>query len=234
MRADARRNRDRIVAAARDLFIERGADVPMEEVARRAGVGVGTLYRRFPDRTALQRTVARDTAGRMRDIAESALAEEPDAWSALRRFTTRACTLRTGPLKSVVDPELNAALRGDKELETAEAATFAAVERIVVRAQDEGALRRDVGCGDVIMLIGRLTCSPDQLPSGLEDLAPARLVTIMLDGLRAADPSPMPGSPITAGDLGSAALTDLPARPAGRARTRRDPVSPSCRDDARS
>ncbi|HEY3681937.1 MAG TPA: helix-turn-helix domain-containing protein [Streptosporangiaceae bacterium] len=202
MRADARRNRDRIVAAARDLFIERGADAPMEEIARRAGVGVGTLYRRFPDRTALHREVARHTAGRMRDLAESALAEEPDSWSALRRFVTRSCTLRTGPLKSIIDPDLNAVLRGDPELEDAEAATFTAVERIVTSAQDEGSLRRDVGSGDVIMLIGRLTCSPDELPPGLEDVAPARMVSITLDGLRAADPTELPGSPITTADLG--------------------------------
>jgi len=202
MRADARRNRDRIVAAARDLFIERGADVPMEEVAHRAGVGVGTLYRRFGDRTALQRAVARDMAGRMRDLAESALAEEPDGWRALHRFAVRACTLRTGPLKSIIDPELNAALRGDAELAALEKATFAAVAAIIERAKTERTLRRDVGDGDVIMLIGRLTCSPEQLPPGLADLAPARMVSIMLDGLRAADPTPLPGSPIGVTDLG--------------------------------
>lgn len=211
MRADARRNRDRIIAAARELFIERGADVPMEEIARRAGVGVGTLYRRFPDRTALHREVARHTAERMRDLAESALAEEPDAGSALRRFATRACTLRTGSLKGIIDPEINAALRGDAELEAAERATFAAVGRIISDAQAEGSLRPDVGEGDVIMLIGRLTCSPDELPPGLADLAPARLVSIMLDGLRATGPVPLPGSPISVADLGVAA--PMPPRP---------------------
>lgn len=209
MRADARRNRDRIVAAARELFTERGADVPMEEIARHAGVGVGTLYRRFPDRTALHREVARHTAGLLRDLATSALEEETDAWSALRRYAERTCTLRLGPLKPVVDPEVNAALRGDAELEDAERDTFAAVARIVDRAQDEGSLRRDVGSGDVIMLIGRFVCSPDELPPGLEELAPARLVAIVLDGLRAADPTPLPGAAITAADLGVA----VPTRP---------------------
>jgi len=207
MRADALRNRDRIIAAARDLFAERGAEVPMEEIARRAGVGVGTLYRRFPDRTALHRDVARHVAGQMRDVAVSATEEEPDAWSALRRFAERSCAMHIGPLKPVIDPERNAALRGDAELEEAERATFAAVTCLVERAQAEGALRPDVGTGDVIMLIGRLTCSPDELPPGLEDLAPARLVSIMLDGLRAADPTVLPGAPITAADLGAGAPT---------------------------
>lgn len=204
MRADARRNRERIIAAARDLLIERGPDAPMEEIARRAGVGVGTLYRRFPDRTALHREVARHTAGGMRDLAESALAEEPDAWSALTRFVMRACTMRTGPLKTIIDPELNAALRGDPELEDAETATFTAMRRIVTAAQREGTLRRDVGPGDVIMLIGRLTCVPGELPAGLEDVAHERLLTIMLDGLRADAPTRLPGSAISTADLGVA------------------------------
>jgi AcrR family transcriptional regulator len=64
MRADARRNLDRILAAARDIFADHGPDAPLEEVARSAGVGIGTLYRRFPDRRSLQRAVALDILAR--------------------------------------------------------------------------------------------------------------------------------------------------------------------------
>ena len=77
LRADARRNRDQLVDAAGALFAERGPDVPMEEIARRAGVGVGTLYRRFPDRDALVRAVAYESLQRVVANARSA-AGEPD------------------------------------------------------------------------------------------------------------------------------------------------------------
>src|SRR4051794_29077547 len=83
LRADARRNRDQIIAAARVIFVEQGADVPMEEIARTAGVGVGTLYRRFPDRDALIRAVAVDNFDRVLIDAKAAAEEEPTAWAAL-------------------------------------------------------------------------------------------------------------------------------------------------------
>ena len=85
LRADARLNRERILAAARDSFVERGADVPLEEIAARAGVGIATLYRRFPDRAALQRAVALDVLTRVGQEARAAIEEEPDAFSALDR-----------------------------------------------------------------------------------------------------------------------------------------------------
>ncbi|MGI5472586.1 TetR/AcrR family transcriptional regulator [Streptomyces sp. CA-132043] len=92
LRADARLNREQIIAAARDLLAERGPDVPAEEVARRAGVGTGTLYRRFPDRQALMRAVAFDGFHRVVAIARTAEDEEPDAWRALSRFVHQAGT----------------------------------------------------------------------------------------------------------------------------------------------
>lgn len=69
LRADARRNRDRIIAAARTVFTERGTEVPMEEIARAAGVGTGTLYRRFPDRDSLISAVGQDVFQRVLEEA---------------------------------------------------------------------------------------------------------------------------------------------------------------------
>src|SRR6266566_9649705 len=82
MRADARRNRDQILIAARDIFADHGPGAPLEEIARRAGVGIGTLYRRFPDRQSLLRAVALDTLGRVAQEGRLALAEEPGAFRA--------------------------------------------------------------------------------------------------------------------------------------------------------
>src|SRR4051794_12277532 len=83
LRADARRNRQQLLAAARDVFVEHGPDAPLDEVARRAGVGIATLYRRFPDRATLQRAVALDVLARAAEVARRADADETDAWSAL-------------------------------------------------------------------------------------------------------------------------------------------------------
>src|SRR4051794_33378606 len=94
LRADARRNRDQIIAAAQLAFATRGPDVPMEEVARLAGVGVGTLYRRFPDREALIRGVAQHNFAQVVTDAGAALAEEPTAWQALVRLMSGSRSLR--------------------------------------------------------------------------------------------------------------------------------------------
>src|SRR6059058_3759513 len=90
MRADARRNRDQILVAARDIFADHGPGAPLEEIARRAGVGIGTLYRRFPDRPSLLRAVALDMLSRVAQEAQLALAEEPNAFQALARYMHRA------------------------------------------------------------------------------------------------------------------------------------------------
>src|SRR5690606_13382420 len=90
LRADARRNRDQIVAAASRLFARGGADAPMEEIARAASVGVGTLYRRFPDREALIVAVAGKSTRDLHAQLEAARAEEPTAWAALERFLREA------------------------------------------------------------------------------------------------------------------------------------------------
>src|SRR4029453_4503135 len=86
LRADARRNRDQILLAARDVFIERGPDAPRDGGARRAGVGNAPLYRRFPDRRSLLRAVVVDIFRRVGDEARLALAEEPDAFEAVARL----------------------------------------------------------------------------------------------------------------------------------------------------
>src|SRR6202521_5851059 len=94
LRADAARNREQVLAAPRDLFVEHGADAPLDDIARRAGVGIATLYRRFPDREALVRAVALDILARTADEARSAEAEEADPFDGLARYMHRALDLR--------------------------------------------------------------------------------------------------------------------------------------------
>src|SRR5712691_799585 len=94
LRADARRNLEHVLAAAREVFVEQGADAPLDEIARRAGVGIATLYRRFPDREALVRAVALDVLARTAHEARSAEAEEADPFDGLARYMHRALDLR--------------------------------------------------------------------------------------------------------------------------------------------
>src|SRR6266568_998628 len=95
MRADARNNRDRLLAAAREVFVEKGATAPLDEIARRAGTGIATLYRRFPDRQALMRAVVMDALQQTADEALAA-AEESDPFAGLVRYMHRVLDLRTG------------------------------------------------------------------------------------------------------------------------------------------
>lgn len=98
LRADASRNRARIITAAREAFVEHGADVPLDEIARRAGVGNATLYRNFADRRELIHHVTLSVMTRVLDHAAVAVAEEPDPFEAVSRFAHAAADERIGAL----------------------------------------------------------------------------------------------------------------------------------------
>ncbi|WP_055481069.1 TetR/AcrR family transcriptional regulator [Sphaerimonospora mesophila] len=198
LRADARRNRDLIVAAARRLLVEQGVDVPLEEVARRAGVGIGTLYRRFPDRDALLRAVGEDTLRRLVDLAETAWREEPDAWHALCRFLRGCAELHMGVLSAKLEPHLHQRLRAGHDLHEMRQQVTDAVLRMTERAQADGALRRDIGPGDIALLMTTHVYSPPGTPG---EPAMARVMEIMLAGLRAGSGPALPGTPRTDDDL---------------------------------
>src|SRR5438552_10199141 len=154
LRADARRNREQLLAAARDVFVELGADAPLDEVARRAGVGIATLYRRFPDRVALQRAVALDVMAQAADAARRAEAEESDAWLALGRYMHGALGLRI----SAVMPALLGSISFDAdEFVAAREAATAPVLRIIAAGQAAGQLRADIAFGDIGLLLVRLS-----------------------------------------------------------------------------
>lgn len=199
LRADARRNLDQIVAAARESFAERGIDVPMEEVARRAGVGVGTLYRRFPDREALIEAVASDTLRRMTDLVPADRSSEPG--EALWGFLDRCVEYRLGLLQSALQPRIADLIRRSSELRAARDAFVEAVEDMVQRAKDGGVLRADAGAGDVLLILG-LVLRP--LPSVSAEAAVAvrrRIMAIAMEGLRTPVHRRLPGDAISMADL---------------------------------
>jgi AcrR family transcriptional regulator len=213
LRADAVRNRERLLAAARDVIVEQGAEAPLDEIARRAGVGIATLYRRFPDRASLLHEVALDLLSRSADEAGSALAAEPDAFAALARYLHRALDLGI----SAVMPALVGELRMDEELLAARRASAQAVEAIVDAARAEGSLRGDVASGDVGVLLVRLSRPlPGPFPPAVNRSLAHRHLDLVLDGLRsrAAPGAPLAGPAMTFDDLaampGSAWPPDAP------------------------
>jgi AcrR family transcriptional regulator len=205
LRADARRNRDRIVAAAKRCFADFGPEVPVEEIARSAGVAPGTLYRRFPDRDALISAVALDNLQHALAETRAAAAEEPTAWAALVRVLRQSYELRLSIQLGMAHPRARAIVSDDPRTDELRRAMLDVVDSVVSAAQAEGSLRADVGAGDVAALF-ILLVRPTPMPMPGSDpgrLASERCLAVMLDGLRAASqgrPTPLPGEPLTSVD----------------------------------
>jgi AcrR family transcriptional regulator len=176
LRADARRNYERLVAAAKEVFAEHGAGAPMEAIAKQAGVGVGTLYRHFPKRIDVVEAVYRTDVDELVRVAEASVSLEPwpamVAWlESFVRYTQTKRTLLT-ELREAFDknPEMKLATRD--RINTA-------LDSVLRRAQAAGAVRDDVDAADVMQIIGPMCTSPTLLPDQAE-----RLLTMILDGLR--------------------------------------------------
>jgi AcrR family transcriptional regulator len=183
MRADALRNRRRLLDAARDAVIELGAGAPLDEIARRAGVGIGTLYRRFPDRRALLREVALDLLHRSAHEGSTALASEPDAFAALARYMHRALDLRIAAAMPALVGQLQ--MEQDDELVAARNASVGPLDRIIAAAHADGTLRRDVASGDIGLLLVRLTRPlPGPFPPAVHQGLAHRHLDLVLAGLR--------------------------------------------------
>ena len=179
-RVDALRNRERIVAAARDLFTEVGWQVPIDEVARRAGIGNATVYRHFPDRDALVLAVVRSVLKRTADRAESALALGEDPFDALSRFVLAAADERIGAMCMMLDGAYDP---GDPDVKALEARLNELVETMLARARRAGMLRPDVDLADIIVAVAQLT---RPLPGYVTvRRSSRRYLQLFLDGLRA-------------------------------------------------
>jgi AcrR family transcriptional regulator len=201
LRADARRNRDQIIAAAKIMFAEAGPDVPMEEIARRAGVGVGTLYRRFPARDALIRAVVEDSLRVVLDDVRAAAAEEPSAWEALARLMGRSRDIRLGVRLALLSPQTWKAIRADPQTQRFRTEFLSLLDGLVRDAQADGDLRADEGTGDVAALLSLLFRPAATGPDEMTEMILERALVLMLDGLRANPGSPLPGRAISVPDL---------------------------------
>lgn len=199
LRADARRNRDQILLAARQIFAERGVEVAMEEIARRASVGVGTLYRRFADREALIRAVFRETFQAVADEMRAALAQEPSGWAALTRIMRQSAWLHMSV--QVESPLVTAVVQADEDSCRLRDHLLDMLDEVVRQAQDEGSLRRDVGVGDLAVLFMSVVKQTTAVTPAAAGIAPGRVLAIMMDGLRASASGELPGRPLIRTDL---------------------------------
>ncbi|MEU3772402.1 helix-turn-helix domain-containing protein [Streptomyces sp. NPDC032472] len=197
-RADAVRNRERILAAAREVFVEFGSGAPFDEVARRAGIGNATLYRHFPDRAALVHHVVLFVMDRVTAGAREALAAEPDAFAALCRFTHAAADERIGALCPMLDGDFD---REHPELHAAREELAAAVEALLAAGQEAGLVRGDIGAGDLMVALSQLSRPLPGVTCMDVDTFVHRHLQLFLDGLRAPAFSELPGSAATLEDM---------------------------------
>jgi len=189
-RADALRNRERIVAAAREMFVEFGAEVPFDEIARRAGVGNATVYRNFPDRDALAREVVCSVMDRTSEWAEEALATDGDAFEALSGFVHFAADERIGALCPMLSEGFD---QNHPDLVAARDRITELIQRLMARAREAGQLRPDVELGDLMIAVSQLTRPlPGTACQGIDRFV-HRHLQLLLDGMRAPARSELPG-----------------------------------------
>ncbi|MFC9994324.1 TetR/AcrR family transcriptional regulator [Nocardia sp. NPDC127526] len=193
LRADARRNREQILRAAQLAFLEQGPEVPLDQIADRAGVGNATLYRHFPTRLALIECVVTDHMTRVAEAATAALTEAPTARAALTRFAEQVVEQRLVAML----PILGGYVETGPEFRSTRAKVVAALDKLVTAAREQGALRPDVGAADLVMFLAVLTRPLPTISRELNDDVRARMLATLLDGLSPQHATTLPATPIT-------------------------------------
>ncbi|MGZ4257227.1 MAG: TetR/AcrR family transcriptional regulator [Gaiellaceae bacterium] len=197
LRRDARRNREQLVASAAELFAASGLDVPVEEVTRHAGVGMGTLYRHFPAKEDLIDAVLEDAFSGLLDAAKEA-AESEDAWAGLTSFLERALAEHVGNrgLKDIIAMRAH----GRERTEALRARLRPVLRRLIERAQEQGSLRADFAPEDLPLVFW----TADRVIEATAAVSPdfwRRYLALLLDCLRAEAATPLPQPPLTRAQL---------------------------------
>ncbi len=194
LRADAARNRDAIVAMARDVFAEQGLEAPLEAIAARAGVGIATLYRRFPTREKLVAAALTEKVAEYAEAAEQALAVA-DPWDGFAGFVRRICELQASD-RGLSDL-LSMTLSADERVEQLRRTANNRVITLIERAKADGALREDFTGEDLVLLL-IATAAVMHVTRADAPGAWRRFVALALDGFRCQDSAGLPDPPATA------------------------------------
>jgi AcrR family transcriptional regulator len=179
MRADAKRNYDKVVLAAREAFAETGSSTSLEAVARRAGVGIGTLYRHFPTRQALLEAVYIGEVQQLCSATQELLALPP--WESFVALAHRLVTY-LATKKALAHELMNYVDREAAFFQSCRADLFIAGEPVLNRAQEAGVVRMDTNFTEIIQLVGGIAKIEETMPGQRE-----HILDIALDGLRRQD-----------------------------------------------
>ncbi|MGC5346359.1 TetR/AcrR family transcriptional regulator [Streptomyces sp. DT24] len=189
MRADARRNYDRLLAEARTAFAEHGTDASLEDIARRAGVGIGTLYRHFPNRHTLMNAVFQDALAALL-VRSHDLAEAPRPCRALVEWLGAIVT-HAGAYRGLAQALMSACGDTDSALVNCNVPLREAGARLLARAQAGGSVRQDVSIDDLLQLTNAIALAAEQSPS--DPALATRLLSLTLHGLRTGSAAPTAG-----------------------------------------
>lgn len=199
LRRDAERNRQRILRAAAEVFTERGLGVTLDDVARHAGVGVGTVYRRFPDKATLIDALFEERINALVVLAERAQ-DEPDAWTAVVWFLENAAEMMAGDrgLRQM----LMYAAHGRHRAAYARDRMRPVVQRLIKRAQAAGQVRADLGATDAPVIEFMISSVAEYTRHVRPELW-RRYLALMLDALRPERDSttPLPAPPLTPDEM---------------------------------
>ncbi|MCW2875179.1 TetR/AcrR family transcriptional regulator [Actinacidiphila oryziradicis] len=193
LRADAERNRSRLVEAAQAVFAESGLDAPLEDIAERAGVGIATLYRRFPSREEL---IAATYEAKMTEYAKAAeeALDAPDAWTGFTGCIERICAMQAE--NRGFTNAVTMGLPSSEEMKALKDRTKGAIDAVVHRAQEEGVLREDFVAEDITLLLlanaGVLRATRDAAPHAWRRLIAYLLESFQVQGDRS---GPLPAPP---------------------------------------
>ncbi|WP_374991179.1 TetR/AcrR family transcriptional regulator [Streptomyces sp. LHD-70] len=180
MRADARRNYDRLLAEGRAAFAEHGTDASLEDIARRAGVGIGTLYRHFPNRHALLSAVFEDAVRALLTRSRELL-DDPQPCAALVEWL-RALVTHAGEYRGLSRALMSVSQDDSSALARCSAPMRGAGGALLVRAQEAGSVRSDITIGDLLQLTNAIALAAEETP-GDPELAD-RLLMLTLRGLK--------------------------------------------------
>ncbi|TVT17292.1 TetR/AcrR family transcriptional regulator [Amycolatopsis acidiphila] len=197
LRKDAQRNREALLAAARRTFAEQGLNASLEQVARTAGVAIGTLYRHFPNRDELVVAVFADKLRTVLEAGERGL-ELDDAWEGFRLFLETLCELQAedrgfNELSSLDRPASGAAIGVRDRM-------HAVWRELLRRAQEQGAVRADLAFEDMFVLLWSHSMIIDAT-FGIAPRTWRRHLYLMLDAYRAPNAHPLPEPPLTEHEL---------------------------------
>jgi AcrR family transcriptional regulator len=201
LRQDAARNRERLVLAAREVFRRRGLDAPLDEIAREAGVAIGTLYNRFPSRGELVDAALGPLAQRAVELAERAARVE-DPWQGFASLVEDTCELFADD-RGYADV-YRSRVTGTPVIAAAQERLSALKTTIMARAKRAGVLRADVEPSDIALItwgvVGTMDATRDTAPDAWR-----RHLALLLDGLRPEAAHPLPAPPLTPDQLRDAA-----------------------------